>query len=222
MRPRAARVGGLVDAVAVRRHDAADGVLAHADVDDVRVGGRDRDRADRRGLHLAVGDVGPRAAAVGGLPDAAADAAEVERAGCCGTPATATTRPPRKGPMLRHCRAANDPASGEAGDAGCPRAGMTVAVTATRTARESPRARRWADRTHGIGATPQDPAFYRARSTKHDRDPRNPRNPRHICWQSLHTRDAAGRRRRPPGRPVCRDAGALGGENAREHVGIPH
>ena len=49
-------------------------------IDDVRVRGRDGKGAHRRRAQLAVGDVLPEAAAVGGLPHAAADAAEVERA----------------------------------------------------------------------------------------------------------------------------------------------
>ena len=55
-----------------RMHD-----FAHADVDDVGVGLRHRDRADRRALDLPVGDRRPRLAAVGGLPQTAADRAEV-------------------------------------------------------------------------------------------------------------------------------------------------
>jgi hypothetical protein len=44
MRPGLARIGRAVHAVAMR-HVPADAALAHADVDDVRVGPRDSDRA---------------------------------------------------------------------------------------------------------------------------------------------------------------------------------
>src|SRR5579884_1467543 len=67
MLPGRAGVGGLPHAVAVR-DVAADGRLAHADVDHVRVGRGDGDGADRRALEEAVGDVLPVDAAVGGLP----------------------------------------------------------------------------------------------------------------------------------------------------------
>ena len=64
--------------IAVARHDvAADARLAHADEDDVGVRLRDGDGADRRALDLAVGHRRPVLAAVGGLPQAAADGAEV-------------------------------------------------------------------------------------------------------------------------------------------------
>ena len=77
VRPGGAPVGGLVDAVTVRRV-AADGRLAHAGDDHVRVRLGDGDRADRGGLQELVGNRFPRAAAVGGLPQPAAGRAEVE------------------------------------------------------------------------------------------------------------------------------------------------
>src|SRR6187431_1752127 len=52
--------------------------FAAADVNDVWVGGRDRDDADRTG-RLVVEDRVPRAARVGRLPDAAVDLRHVER-----------------------------------------------------------------------------------------------------------------------------------------------
>ena len=76
--PGPAAVGRLVDAVAVR-DVAADGLLSGADVDHVRIGLRDGDRADRARLEVLVGDDLPVGAAVGRLPDAAAGRAEVER-----------------------------------------------------------------------------------------------------------------------------------------------
>jgi hypothetical protein len=66
-----AGVGGFVDAVAVGGV-AAEVALAGADVDDVGIGGSDRDRADGAELQLAVGHGNPVRAAVGGLEDAAA------------------------------------------------------------------------------------------------------------------------------------------------------
>src|SRR5690606_9970501 len=77
--PRLTSVGRAIDAVAVA-DVAADGRLAGADVDDVGVGGRKGDCADRRGGQVAVGDVRPVRAGVGRLPDAPTDAAEVEGA----------------------------------------------------------------------------------------------------------------------------------------------
>ena len=53
--PGLAAVAGPVDAVAVR-DVVADAGLAGAGVDHVRVGRRDRDRADGRGREVAVGD----------------------------------------------------------------------------------------------------------------------------------------------------------------------
>ena len=76
VRPGLPGVGRLVDAVAL--HDvAAQADLAHADVD--RVGARlgHGHRADRRARELAVGDRAPVGPAVGRLPQAAADRAEV-------------------------------------------------------------------------------------------------------------------------------------------------
>ena len=69
-------IGGLVDAVALD-DVAAQLRLAHADVDDVGIGGRDGDGADRGGLQRLVGDRRPGRAAVGRLPEAAAGGAEV-------------------------------------------------------------------------------------------------------------------------------------------------
>ena len=76
VRPGLAPVRRAIHAVAVRDVRAHVG-LARADVEDARVRGRDGDRADRRD-RLAVEDRLPRAARVLGLPDAAADGAEVE------------------------------------------------------------------------------------------------------------------------------------------------
>src|SRR5262249_60007322 len=75
--PGLAGVGGLPDAGAVR-DVAADGLLAAADVDDVRVRLADGDGADGA-AEEAVGDVLPGGAAVAGAPDAAAGGAEVEQ-----------------------------------------------------------------------------------------------------------------------------------------------
>ena len=76
VRPGLAGVGGFVDAVAA--HDvAADAGFAHADVDDVGIRLGDGDRADRGAGDQAVGDRRPLRAAIGRLPQAAADRAEV-------------------------------------------------------------------------------------------------------------------------------------------------
>ena len=75
MRPAPAAVGGFVYAVAlgdVRAHVG----FAAAGVDDLRVGRRDRDRADRAD-RLRIEDRLPGSAGVAGLPDAAVDGAEI-------------------------------------------------------------------------------------------------------------------------------------------------
>ena len=70
-------VSGFVDAVAHRQVRPRQPFPA-ADVDDVGIGQRDRHPADRSG-RLVVEDRLPRAARVGGLPDAAVHHADVER-----------------------------------------------------------------------------------------------------------------------------------------------
>ena len=77
MLPAAPGVGGFVDAIADGDIDA-DGGLARAGIDDIGVGGRHFQRADGRGGEVAVADILPVLPGVGGLPDAATDAAEVE------------------------------------------------------------------------------------------------------------------------------------------------
>ena len=77
MRPRLARVGGLVDAIAMR-DIATNRDFAHTDIDDVRVALRHRDGTDRGALEVAVGDVLPEDAAIFGLPDTATRRAHIE------------------------------------------------------------------------------------------------------------------------------------------------
>ena len=87
MRPGLAGVGGFVDAVAGRQVGALQ-AFAAADVDDVRIRWRQRDRADRAG-RLVVEDRNPGASVVGRLPDAAVDRRR------CRTRWAATARRPR-------------------------------------------------------------------------------------------------------------------------------
>ena len=75
--PGRAVVVGAVHA-ASRRDIAADRVGARAHVEDVRVGGRHRDRADGPDRDAVVRDVRPRLPGALGLPDASARGAEVE------------------------------------------------------------------------------------------------------------------------------------------------
>ena len=75
--PRLPSVGGPVHAVAVG-HVAADAGLAGTGVDHVGVGLANGQRAHRRGVEIVVADGLPVGAAVGRLPDAAPDGAEVE------------------------------------------------------------------------------------------------------------------------------------------------
>src|SRR5207248_3053692 len=76
--PRFAGVGGFVDAVAGGEIGTLQ-TFAAANVDDVRIGRRNGDRADRAG-RLIVEDRRPDAAVVGRLPDAAVVHADVEKA----------------------------------------------------------------------------------------------------------------------------------------------
>ena len=76
MRPRLAGVGRLVHAVA-RREIGANDARARADVDDVRIGRRDGDRADRSG-RLLVEQRLPVRAVVGRAPHAAVVEADVD------------------------------------------------------------------------------------------------------------------------------------------------
>src|SRR5688572_21957964 len=76
-RPRDTRIDRLPDAATGRRVPA-DVRRARADVDGVRVGVGNVDRADRA-AEKAVGDVLPRHARVFGFPDAAAGRADEER-----------------------------------------------------------------------------------------------------------------------------------------------
>src|SRR6185312_422698 len=82
VRPRLAGVGGFVHAVAGRQIGSND-TGARADVDDVRVGRRDRDRPDRAG-RLVVEDRGPGRAVVGRAPYAAVVEPDVGDVGLAG------------------------------------------------------------------------------------------------------------------------------------------
>ena len=75
--PRLAGVGRAIHTVAVVRHNAANGMFAHPDIDDVRVALGDGDRTDRAGLEIAVRDVPPADAHVLGLPEPAAGRSHV-------------------------------------------------------------------------------------------------------------------------------------------------
>ncbi len=90
MRPRLAGVGRLVDAVA-GREVGPDDAAAGADVDDVRIGRRDGDRADRSG-RLAIEERLPVRAVVGRAPDAAVVEADVEDVRLARHAATARAR----------------------------------------------------------------------------------------------------------------------------------
>jgi len=76
MRPGPAGVGGLVDAVADRQIRTLKSFAA-ADVDDVRIGRRDRDGANRL-RRLPVEDRCPRPAVIVRFPDTAVVDADVE------------------------------------------------------------------------------------------------------------------------------------------------
>ena len=75
--PGLAAVGGLVHPLA-GHFRVAGRVVARADVDDPRIGGRNRHRADIAGLEILVGNILPAVAVVGGFPDAAARRAHEE------------------------------------------------------------------------------------------------------------------------------------------------
>jgi hypothetical protein len=76
MRPRLAGVGGFINAVALN-DVAAQLRFSHPGVHDVGVRARNLERADRRCFDLTIGDGPPRKTRVSGLPDSAADGAEV-------------------------------------------------------------------------------------------------------------------------------------------------
>ena len=65
------------------------------------LGRRHGQRANRRD-RLRVEDREPDASGIDRLPHAAVDRAEIELVGPAGTPLTASTRPPRNGPSMRH------------------------------------------------------------------------------------------------------------------------
>ncbi len=90
MGPGLAGVGGFehADAVGVL---AADIGLAGADIDDVRVRGRHRNGADGADGDALIADGKPGAAGVFGLPDAAADGAEIKGVGLVGIAGDAIT-----------------------------------------------------------------------------------------------------------------------------------
>ncbi len=76
MCPRCAAVGGLVDAVADRQVGTVQSFAA-GDVDDIGIGGRNLDGADRAGCFM-IEDRRPGPAEIGGLPYAAVHRADVE------------------------------------------------------------------------------------------------------------------------------------------------
>src|SRR5436853_3078473 len=80
--PGPAAVDRLVDAIAVR-HVAARGRLPGADIDDVRIGGRDGERAHGRD-RCSVGQRPPRGAPVRRLPDSPRDRTEIKGIGLAG------------------------------------------------------------------------------------------------------------------------------------------
>src|SRR5579883_1502901 len=82
MRPTAAAVGGFIDAVAYRQIGTLEPFSA-AGVDNLRVGGRNRERADRAG-GLAVEYRSPGMAYVRSFPNAAIVGPDVEHVGLRG------------------------------------------------------------------------------------------------------------------------------------------
>ena len=110
MRPGLAAVGGLVDAVA-DGEVGADDAGAGADVDDVGIGRRHGDRADRAGACL-VEDRFPIGTVVGRAPDAAVVEADVEHVRLARHAGHARARPARVGPIDRQCMAVYRSGSG--------------------------------------------------------------------------------------------------------------
>ena len=117
VRPGAAGISRFVDAIAIGDVEADFG-LAGARVNHIVIGPCHCDGADGRAAEEAVGHVAPIDAAVDGLPDAAGAGTESRTpSGSAGSPATATTRPPRGGPMQRHFNASNISAAANCGKA---------------------------------------------------------------------------------------------------------
>ena len=138
VRPGLAGVGRLVDAVA-RRDVAADVGLARADVDDVRVAGRDGDRSDRA---RSAGRRTPasRSCRRRRHPHAARGGRRVVDEGSPGTPATRDTRPPAGGPTRRYLRPASSfgPLRSAASSA---RSRLSTADTSVSTRQDAARSR---------------------------------------------------------------------------------
>lgn len=104
MAPGGASVGRFVNAVAVGYVEPDLG-LPSAGIDHVGVRGGDGERADRGRPEKAIADAAPIDPAINGLPHAPAQAPKSNTPRSSGSPATATTWPPRGGPMHRHLRA---------------------------------------------------------------------------------------------------------------------
>src|ERR1051326_6193078 len=90
----------------------ADARFAHADVYDVRIGGRNCDCTHRRPLEEPVADVSPVQSSVRALPNAATTGAEIEdvpmvvvaRDGYCPPTSVRTDRSPLEAIQRDHCR----------------------------------------------------------------------------------------------------------------------
>ena len=80
MPPGLAAVSRFVDAIAVR-HVAANGAFPHAHIEHLRVRRRHGNGANRSRVHIAVGDVVPIGAAIGGLPYSPGTGTKIEHHG---------------------------------------------------------------------------------------------------------------------------------------------
>lgn len=96
MLPTAPGIGGFVNAIAMRDINTNRG-FARAGVDDVRIRFRDRQRADRSGVEVAVGDIAPVLPGVVRLPDATRAGAEVEGADIAGVAGHSDDAPAAEG-----------------------------------------------------------------------------------------------------------------------------
>lgn len=96
MLPTAPGIGGLVNAIAVRNINA-NRRFASAGVDDIRIHFRDRQRADRSRIEVAVGDIAPVLPTVVRLPDATRAGAEVEGADVAGVASNGDDPPAAEG-----------------------------------------------------------------------------------------------------------------------------
>ena len=77
MIPSSACVCAFVNSVPMRSHHAANRVLSHTYINDIRIAGRDRDRSDGTTIEKAIGNVLPRVPGISRFPNTSAGGTHV-------------------------------------------------------------------------------------------------------------------------------------------------